>query len=106
MTAKPDSFQALIESITPDIHENLKKAIETGRWENGNKLNQEQVEYCLQAVIAYEARNISEEQRVGYIDKSGLQDKKGQGHHHEEGGSCASKPSSMTWVDPAKHSAH
>ncbi len=106
MTEKADSFQALIESITPEIHENMKTAVETGRWANGDRLSKEQVEYCLQAVIAYEARNISAEQRVGYIDKSGLQGGQGPGHHHEQGGSCASEPAPITWIDPGKHSTH
>ena len=106
MTEKTISFQALLESITPEIHENLKSAVETGRWSNGDKLSQTQVEHCLQAIIAYEARNLREEQRVGYIDKSGLQGGHGPGHHHEEGGSCASEPLPITWIDPGKHSTH
>lgn len=106
MTEKVGTFHDLIESITPDIHDKLKTAIETGRWENGDRLSQEQVAHCLQAVIAYEARNLSEEQRVGYIDKSGLQGGQGPGHHHEDGGSCATEPAPITWIDPGKHSTH
>mgnify|MGYP003652835516 CR=1 FL=1 len=106
MTDKADSFQTMIESITPEIHENLKTAVETGRWPNGDKLSQKQVAHSLQAIIAYEASNLSAEQRVGYIDKSGLQGGQGPGHHHEEGGSCASEPAPITWIDPGKHSTH
>ena len=105
-TEKVDSFQTLIESITPEVHENLKTAVETGRWANGDKLSQDQVANCLQAIIAYEARNLSEEQRVGYIDKSGLQGGQGPGHHHDEGSSCASEPAPITWIDSQKHSTH
>lgn len=106
MTEKTNSFQDLLASITPEIHENLKTAVETGRWGNGDKLSQEQVEHCLQAIIAYEALNLSEEQRVGYIDKSGLQGGQGPVHHHDEGGSCSSEPKPITWIDPGKHSTH
>lgn len=67
---KHDSFQALIDSITPEILANLKSAVETGRWPNGDRLTQQQVEHSLQAIIAYEARYVSEEQRTGYIDKT------------------------------------
>lgn len=106
MIDKADSFQALIDSITPEIHENLKTAVETGRWSNGDRLSQEQVENCLQAIIAYEARNLSEEQRVGYIDKSGLKGAKGPAHQHEEGGACATEPAPITWINPDKHRTH
>lgn len=107
MIDKVDSLQALIDSITPEIHENLKSAVETGRWANGDKLSSQQVEHCLQAVIAYEARNLSEEQRVGYIDTSGLKDKKGPAHHHEEGGACATpEQAPLTWVNPDHHNTH
>ena len=67
---KHDSFQALIDSITPEILANLKSAVETGRWPNGDRLTPQQVEHSLQAIIAYEARYVSEEQRTGYIDKT------------------------------------
>jgi len=107
MTEKSDSLQALVDSITPEIHENLKTAVETGRWGNGDKLTPEQVANSLQAIIAYEARNLSEEQRVGYIDTNGLKDKKGPAHEHEEGGACAtSEPAPITWINPSKHSTH
>ena len=106
MTEKAGSFQAMIDSITPEIHENLKTAVETGRWANGDKLSQEQVENCLQAIIAYEALHLREEQRVGYIDKSGLKGGQGPGHHHEDGEACASEPMPITWIEPVKHSTH
>jgi len=73
MSEKQDSLAALIDSITPEIHVNLKTAVETGRWPNGERLTQKQLEHSLQAIIAYEARHLSAAQRTGYIDKSGLQ---------------------------------
>lgn len=106
MTDRPDSLESLIGSITPEIHENLKTAVETGRWANGERLSQEQVEYCMQAIIAYEARHLREEQRVGFIDTSGLNKGQGPSHHHEEGGACASEPAPMTWVGQDGHTRH
>jgi len=65
------NFEELIEAMSPDIYESLKSAVELGKWPNGVKLTQEQREQSLRAVIAYEhQRNMSEEQRVGYIDRS------------------------------------
>lgn len=61
------NFEDLLNSITPDIYANLKQAIEIGKWPNGDKLSVEQKESCLQAVIAYELKNVPEQERTGYI---------------------------------------
>ncbi len=79
MNDTPDSFAELLSSITPEVHSKLKQAIELGRWENGERLSKEQVELCMQAVIAYDEIHLSEEEKVGYIDRSKLQNKK-KGH--------------------------
>lgn len=60
-------FQQLIDAITPDIYDNLKKAVETGKWPDGSRLTAEQREHSLQAIIAYDARHKGEAERVGYI---------------------------------------
>ncbi len=72
---KPHSLQALLDSITPEIHANLKRAVELGRWENGERLTQEQRELCLQAVIAYDEKHLPPEQRVAFIDTKKLKKK-------------------------------
>lgn len=69
---KPASWAELLDSITPEIHANLKTAIELGRWPNGDRLAPQQVELCLQAVIAWEQQRLPQEQRVGWIDRSRL----------------------------------
>lgn len=97
---KHDSFQALIDSITPEILANLKSAVETGRWPNGDRLTQQQVEHSLQAIIAYEARYVRDEERTGYIDKSGL-DKS-----HDDSCSTDSSEQNLTWVDSKRHTTH
>lgn len=73
MTETPDSLQALLASITPEVHSKLKRAVELGRWENGERLTQEQRDLCLQAVIAYDEMNLNMEEKVGYIDRSKLE---------------------------------
>lgn len=106
MSASNNSLQALLDSITPEIHENLKSAVETGRWANGDRLTPQQLEHSLQAIIAYEARHLPEEQRVGYIDTSAL--RKSQcdepGHTHAE--PCATDAQTLVWKDPGRHGAH
>ncbi|MCG8669055.1 MAG: YeaC family protein [Pseudomonadales bacterium] len=62
-------FDAMIQSITPEVYENLKRAVELGKWADGTPLTQEQKETCMQAVIAYGLQNKAEEDRVGYIDR-------------------------------------
>lgn len=61
------SFLEMIENITPEIYESLKLAVEIGKWPDGRKLTQEQKELSLQALIAWEIKNLPEEQRIGYM---------------------------------------
>lgn len=61
------NFNDLFDSITPEIYQSLKRAVELGKWPNGEKLTREQRDNCMQAVIAYELKNLPEEQRSGYI---------------------------------------
>jgi uncharacterized protein len=67
---KPQTWQDLLTSMTPEIHQSLKTAIELGKWPNGERLAPEQVELCLQAVIAYDERHLPETERVAYIDRT------------------------------------
>ncbi len=60
----------MVEQITPEIHQRLKRAIELGKWPDGRRLSQDEKEASLQAVIAYEAHHLPEKERVGYIDRS------------------------------------
>lgn len=62
-------FDDLINSITPEAYQNLKRAVELGKWPDGTRLSQEQREQCMQAVIAYDAKHSSEDERIGHIDK-------------------------------------
>lgn len=73
MSDTPESFEALIERITPEVHLELRSAIELGHWSNGVKLTKEQKANSLQLLIAWEAINLPEEERVGYIDRSKLE---------------------------------
>ncbi|WP_407311167.1 YeaC family protein [Pseudomonas sp. nanlin1] len=61
------SFAHMIENITPEIYESLKLAVEIGKWSDGRKLSAEQKALSLQALIAWEAKNLPEDQRTGYM---------------------------------------
>ena len=62
-------FDDLINTITPDVYQKLKRAVELGKWPDGVRLTKEQREQCMQAVIAYDAKYLSEDERIGHIDK-------------------------------------
>jgi len=61
------NYEQLIDSITPEAYQNLKAAVETGRWPDGNLLSQQQREHSLQAIIAYELKHLPPEERTGYV---------------------------------------
>ena len=62
------TLEQLIQSLTPEVYENLKNAVATGRWPNGRKLEEGQNELCMQAILHYEnIHDLPAEQRVGYI---------------------------------------
>lgn len=67
------SLEKLIEAMTPEVYQNLKTAIELGKWENGIKLSRQQLDSSLQAVIAYDNKHFKEEQRIGFIHKGSKQ---------------------------------
>ena len=75
-------YQQLLKTLTPDIYENLKRAVELGKWPNGDALTPEQRETYLQAVIAWDALHKPEQERVGYIHTE-KHDHCGDGDDHD-----------------------
>lgn len=63
-------FEQLISSITPEIYERLKRAVELGKWDNGIALTSEQREQCMQAVIIYDQRFHQEASRIGQLEQT------------------------------------
>lgn len=60
-----------LKTVTPEIYQNLKHSIATGRWPNGQLLSETQKEQSMQLVIAYESKHVPESQRVGFIKQAG-----------------------------------
>ena len=56
----------LIKTITPDIYERFKKAIETGKWNDRTLLTKDQKAITLRAIILYEQVHLLEHERVGF----------------------------------------
>ncbi len=61
------NLRQMLDAMTPDVYERLKRAVELGRWPAGDPLTAAQRELCLQAVIAYDFTRKPEAERVGYI---------------------------------------
>ncbi|PIE43599.1 MAG: hypothetical protein CSA50_04650 [Gammaproteobacteria bacterium] len=58
----------LVNSITHDTYQNLKKSLELGKWADGNKLTPNQKRHCMDMIIMYENyHNMPEHQRTGYL---------------------------------------
>lgn len=62
-------YQQLINSMTPDIYQRLKRAVEIGSWPDGRRLTPEQRETSLQAIIWWGEQHLAEQDRVGFIDR-------------------------------------
>ena len=62
-------YQQMIESMTLEIYQNLRTAVETGKWPDGQKLTPDQRQNAMQAIIAWGQRHLPEQDRIGYIDK-------------------------------------
>jgi len=60
-------FMRTIGNLSAEIYQNLKTAVELGKWRDGSKLSQEQLELCMQAIIIWEQKNLSADQCTGYI---------------------------------------
>lgn len=61
------NLNELTRQLTPDIYQRLRTAVEIGKWPDGRRLSTEQVEICMQAIIAYEHQHIPETEHTGYI---------------------------------------
>lgn len=61
-------LEQLIKSLSPEVYQNLRTAVELGRWPDGRLVSKEQREYCMQAIIYFEnIHNVPETERVGFM---------------------------------------
>ena len=51
------SYQQFVDKLDSQTIEKLNTAVETGRWENGDKLSSKQRESAMQAVMLWNATN-------------------------------------------------
>jgi uncharacterized protein YeaC (DUF1315 family) len=50
------SINELVKNLTPDVFDNLRTAVELGKWPDGNPLSDEQKQNTLQLVMAYQSQ--------------------------------------------------
>lgn len=60
-------IEEVLKVMTPDLYQRFRRAIELGKWPDGKPLSQDQMNTCIQSVIAYEAKHLPPEERTGYI---------------------------------------
>lgn len=63
---KPESIEQLIDGMNADVYASLKLAVELGKWGDGARLDAEQIDFCMQTIILYEAKYLPEQDRVGF----------------------------------------
>ncbi len=59
-----------LQTMSPQLYQTLKQALELGRWPNGERLTDDQREAGLQAIIVYEHEHVPESERVGYMPQT------------------------------------
>lgn len=60
-------FLKMIDDINPDTYDSLRQSLELGKWPDGTRLTREQKELTMMAIIAWEQKNLPEEERTGYL---------------------------------------
>ncbi len=66
LLSKPESIGGLIDEMSVEIYEALKLAIELSRWPDGKRLGAQQRDFCMQAIILFEAKHLPEQDRIGF----------------------------------------
>ena len=64
-----NTIDELVESLTPDMVNDLKRAIEIGKFPDNRAVSQEQRELMIEATILYDALKLPEEERTGFIHR-------------------------------------
>ncbi len=57
-------MDSLLDAMTPDVYEQLSRAVEIGKWANGVQLTDEQRSNAMQAMMIYQSRFNQEAQHM------------------------------------------
>ncbi|BAX53735.1 TPA: YeaC family protein [Photobacterium damselae] len=58
------NMDSLLDAMTPDVYEQLSRAVEIGKWANGVQLTDEQRSNAMQAMMIYQSRFNQEAQHM------------------------------------------
>lgn len=61
--------ETILASLTPEVVDKFRMAIELGKWPDGRKVTPEQRETCMQAVMVWEHEHLPPAERTGFIHK-------------------------------------
>ena len=64
-----NTVNELVESLTPEMARDLKRAIELGKLPDGRMVSEAQRGLMLEAVILYDAAKLPEDERTGFIHR-------------------------------------
>lgn len=67
------SFSATASGLTPDVYDRFRTALETGKWPDGQSLTANQKQTVMEAILTWEAANLPEDQRTGFIPRNECQ---------------------------------
>lgn len=62
-------YRKTIQDMPVEMYERLSRALELGKWPDGQLLTPDQKTHAMQAVITWGELHLGTGQRVGYIDK-------------------------------------
>lgn len=62
-------YQQVIEQMSPQVYQSLRRSVELGKWPDGRTITPEQRGSAMQAIIAWGELHLPPEQRIGYINK-------------------------------------
>ena len=76
-------YSKTVASLTPHMIEKIKTAIELGKWENGDKMTEMQLESAMQAVMLWEAQNKGNSRNEPFVIGSDGELFTGKGESHK-----------------------
>jgi uncharacterized protein YeaC (DUF1315 family) len=97
------NYQDLVKQLSPELVQQLRRAIEIGKWPDGRRVTDEQRANCMEAVLHWEMLHLPEESRTGYIDRG--EKKEGDVCDSHEHQAETDAEALLNWVDHdgAKH---
>lgn len=63
-------YETALRAMTPEIYERMLNAVETGRWPDGQKLSEAQLENSMQLVMLYQKHYLDQDEHFS-INKNG-----------------------------------